>query len=244
MIDTIERCGRTLLDTVQHVLDFAKINSLTKPKRNERKAEGSSGKVPRSKMMGLGVDIDLSVITEDVIDSVHAGHEFQSNSSLVVADEASGFPSEGLRRSGVNDSDTVPDQPLLKKEWLKTILDIGWRSNWVFNTQSGALRRVLMNLFGNALKYTDAGWVRVSLRSKDIMPTLSQSQQSIITITVSDSGKGISQEFLHNQLFTPFTQEDPLNSGTGLGLSIVLQIVRDLGGTINVKSEQGVGTEV
>jgi signal transduction histidine kinase len=244
MIDTIERCGRTLLDTIQHVLDFAKINNFTKPKRNKRKDEGSSGEGLRSRMMGLSVDIDLSVITEDVIDSVHAGHEFQGNSSLVVADEASGFPSEGLRRSGVNDSNTVPDQPALKKERLEIIMDIGWRPNWTFNTQSGALRRVVMNLFGNALKYTDAGWVKLSLQSKDIRPTLCQSQQSIITIIVSDSGRGISQEFLHSHLFTPFTQENSLNPGTGLGLSIVLQIVRSLGGTIDVTSEPGVGTEV
>ena len=42
----------------------------------------------------------------------------------------------------------------------------------------------------------------------------------------------------------PFTQENPLNPGTGLGLSIVLQIVRSLGGTIDIMSDQGVGTEV
>jgi signal transduction histidine kinase len=248
MIDTIERCGRTLLDTIQHVLDFAKINNFTKPKRNAKQDEGSSSQGPRSRKMGLSVDIDVSVITEDVIDAVYAGHEFQANSSLGVSDEASGFPSEGLRRSGVNDRDTIPDQPLeqpaLKKERLAIIMDIGWRSNWTFNTQSGALRRVLMNLFGNALKYTDAGWVKISLQSEDIKPTKSQSQKSIITITISDSGRGISQEFLNSQLFTPFSQENSLNPGTGLGLSIVLQIVRSLGGTIDVKSELGVGTEV
>jgi signal transduction histidine kinase len=246
MIDTIERCGRTLLDTIQHVLDFAKINNFTKPKGNTTKNERSSHQKPNARKMGLSVDIDISVVTEDVIDAVYAGYEFHGNSSLGVADEASGFPSEGLRRS--NDSDTVPDQPpdqpVLKKERLAIIMDIDWRSNWTFNTQSGALRRVLMNLFGNALKYTDAGWVKVSLQSKDIKPVKSQSQQSIVTITISDSGRGISQEFLHSQLYTPFSQENSLNPGTGLGLSIVLQIVRSLGGTIDVHSELGVGTEV
>ncbi|KAH9204266.1 hypothetical protein DL95DRAFT_529330 [Leptodontidium sp. 2 PMI_412] len=248
MIDTIERCGRTLLDTIQHVLDFAKINNFSKPKTNARQDEGPSSQRPRSRKMGLSVDIDVSVIAEDVIEAVYAGHEFQGNSSLGVVDEASGFPSEGLRRSGFNDRDTIPnqppDQPELKKERLAIIMDIGWRPNWTFNTQSGALRRVLMNLFGNALKYTDAGWVKISLQSKDIKPTKPQSQQSIITITISDSGRGISQEFLHSQLFTPFSQENSLNPGTGLGLSIVLQIVRSLGGTIDVQSELGVGTEV
>ena len=135
MIDTIERCGRTLLDIIQYVLDFAKINNFTKPKRNARQDEGSSS---QGRKMGLSVDIDVSMITEDVIDAVYAGHEFQANSSLGVADEASGFPSEGLRRSGVNDRDTIPDQPpdqpVLKKERLAIIMDIGWRSNWTFNT--------------------------------------------------------------------------------------------------------------
>jgi len=72
--------------------------------------------------MGLSVDIDISVITENVIDAVYAGYEFHGNSSLGVADEASGFPSKGLRRGGINDSDTVPDQPALKKERLAIIM--------------------------------------------------------------------------------------------------------------------------
>jgi signal transduction histidine kinase len=246
MIDTIERCGRTLLDTIQHVLDFAKINNFTRPKRRGRTKSRSSGPLTGSGMPGLSVNIDLSLLTEDVIDSVFAGHEFQDNSSLLVTDEASGFPPEGLRRSGINEIDahTVPNQHGSEKERIDVVIDISWRSNWIFNTQSGALRRVLMNLFGNALKYTSSGWVKISLQAKDIKSKPSQPEQSIITISVSDSGRGIAQEYLHNGLFTPFTQENPLNPGTGLGLSIVLQIVRSLGGTIEITSEQGVGTEV
>jgi signal transduction histidine kinase len=82
MIDTIERCGRTLLDTIQHVLDFAKINNFTKPKRNTRKDERSSDEKPYARKTGLSVDIDISVITEDVVDTVYAGYEFHGNSSL------------------------------------------------------------------------------------------------------------------------------------------------------------------
>jgi hypothetical protein len=69
------------------------------------------------------------VNAEDVIKAEYTGHEFQGNSSLGVADEASGFSSEGLRRSGVNDRNIIPDQlpeqPAFKKEWLAIIMDIG-----------------------------------------------------------------------------------------------------------------------
>lgn len=67
--------------------------------------------------------------------------------------------------------------------------------------------------------------------------------RSMLILKVKDSGKGISQDFLKNSLFKPFTQEDSLAVGTGLGLSIVRHIIQDLGGEINFTSEQGVGTE-
>jgi signal transduction histidine kinase len=246
MVDTIERCGRTLLDTIQHVLDFAKINNFTSFKVEERIAGRPDLLRSLSGMPSLSVDVDLSLLTEDVVDSVFAGHEFQGNSSLVVTDEASGYPPEGLRRnksiSTEDKADRIPHTS--KKARIDVVMDIGWRSNWVFSTQSGALRRVLMNLFGNALKYTESGWVKVSLQAEDIKPAPSQPQQSVITISVRDTGRGISQDYFHSGLFTPFTQENSMNSGTGLGLSIVLQIVRSLGGTIDITSEQGVGTEV
>jgi signal transduction histidine kinase len=242
MIDTIKRCGTTLLDTIQHVLDFAKINNFTKSKKKGM-SEEPAGEASQPRTMGLNVDIDLSVVTEDVVDSVYVGHEFQSKLSHDMPDEGNSFHFEGL--GGNRDSNDVGQkQSVSKKERLEVIMDIGWRSNWGFNTQSGALRRILMNLLGNSLKYTDDGWIKISLQSSDIKPTLSQPQQSVITIVVSDSGRGISQEFLHSHMFTPFVQEDSMNPGTGLGLSIILQIVRSLGGTINIKSEQGVGTEV
>lgn len=67
--------------------------------------------------------------------------------------------------------------------------------------------------------------------------------RSMLILKVKDSGKGISQDFLKNSMFKPFTQEDSLTVGTGLGLSIVRHIIQDLGGEINFTSEQGVGTE-
>lgn len=67
--------------------------------------------------------------------------------------------------------------------------------------------------------------------------------RSMLILKVKDSGKGISQDFLKNSLFKPFTQEDSLAVGTGLGLSIVRHIIQDLGGEITFTSEQGAFTE-
>ena len=67
-----------------------------------------------------------------------------------------------------------------------------------------------------------------------------------IEMSVADTGKGISQDFLKNQLFHPFSQENPLQTGTGLGLAIVNSIVRSssVEGKVDVWSSENVGTDI
>ena len=67
-----------------------------------------------------------------------------------------------------------------------------------------------------------------------------------IEMSVADTGKGISQDFLKNQLFHPFSQENPLQTGTGLGLAIVNGIVRSssVEGKVDVWSSENVGTDI
>ena len=283
MIDTIERCGRTLLDTIQHVLDFAKINTFTKSRTGKHRhphPSTTTGRPPLARAPPLkapaNTDIDLSLLAEDVVDCVFAGHVFQVKSSSRApefgrGDGGGGFSRRnsviGMDREGYYSTTTHKGVSTLMpgKNHMDVIFDIGYRPNWMFNTQSGALQRILMNLFGNALKYTSSGWIKVSLHASDVVteekhPTVArsaasaantssseptaQSQSSVITIGVSDTGCGMTQDYLQGGLFTPFTQEDPMNPGTGLGLSIVLQIVRSLKGTIKITSEKGMGTEV
>lgn len=97
-----------------------------------------------------------------------------------------------------------------------------------------------MNLLGNSLKYTSSGFVAVSLRASE---STSSSKTSCV-LRIVDSGKGMSDQFQHDRMFVPFSQEDPFQPGTGLGLSIVKSIVDSLGGTMEVKSQQGIGTEI
>jgi signal transduction histidine kinase/HPt (histidine-containing phosphotransfer) domain-containing protein/ActR/RegA family two-component response regulator len=102
------------------------------------------------------------------------------------------------------------------------------------------LRQVLMNLGGNAIKFTEAGSVVVSVRRLKGGP-----EPVTLAFCVRDSGIGLSPEQAA-QLFQPFTQVDPSStrrfSGTGLGLAICRHLVELMGGRIWVESEPGQGS--
>jgi hypothetical protein len=101
-----------------------------------------------------------------------------------------------------------------------------------------------MNLLGNALKFTKTGFIRVKLFQQRDAGCEGDGTTRTAVLSVSDSGKGIGQEYLKHQLFTPFSQEDPFAPGTGLGLSLVRQMAITLGGNIDVASRAGHGTTV
>jgi len=281
-VDTVESCGRTLLDTINHVLDFSKLNSFDNrwggrsrgsslkkgravgkwSRLNGRSTMGDAGGIHPMQAGGekddggcegrlrwardfassaadvdnLTADTDLSAILEEVTEGVFAGYEFRGISTPGIMEDV----------GKVGDFGTGGRQIVGTKNDITVIMDIDRREDgWVFQTQPGALRRIFLNLGGNAIKYTDSGWVRIKLRADDLPPDLGDDdEKSLVTLVFTDSGKGISREFLKTRLFTPFSQENPLVSGTGLGMSIVRQIVEMLGGEIDVKSELGKGTEV
>jgi signal transduction histidine kinase len=89
--------------------------------------------------------------------------------------------------------------------------------DWKFCGLSGPIQRIIMNLVGNSLKYTLSGFVKVSL-SQNILPQEEieiSSEASNIEIIVTDTGRGISKEFLETKLYSPFSQESTLAPGTG-----------------------------
>ncbi|MCS6245136.1 MAG: response regulator [Opitutus sp.] len=104
----------------------------------------------------------------------------------------------------------------------------------------GRIRQVLVNLLGNAVKFTERGdvVVRVAVRPSDTGTPL-------IGFAVSDSGVGIAPERAAH-LFQPFTQADSSTTrrygGTGLGLAISRQLVELMGGEITLQSRPGVGS--
>jgi signal transduction histidine kinase len=101
------------------------------------------------------------------------------------------------------------------------------------------LRQVLLNLLGNAIKFTDNGKVTLRAAAQPKSPTTVQ-----LHLDVEDTGVGLHAEDLE-RIFEPFEQVGDAqrrSGGTGLGLTITRALVNDMGGRIQVSSEPGRGT--
>jgi signal transduction histidine kinase/CheY-like chemotaxis protein len=109
-----------------------------------------------------------------------------------------------------------------------------------FTGDPDRLRQVLLNLLTNAIKFTERGFIQLSLGGEDI-----NSEVFSLEVEIKDTGIGIAKENME-RLFTPFTQEDASTTrrygGTGLGLSISKRIIEANGGDIVVESTPGFGS--
>ena len=106
------------------------------------------------------------------------------------------------------------------------------------------LRQIMLNLFSNAVKYNKPGG-RVDTYATELS---CDGEHALFEFKIVDTGIGMSAEFVEQQLFKPFTQEQTgartQYRGTGLGMSIVKTLVDALGGTIDVQSTPDVGTAI
>ncbi len=106
-----------------------------------------------------------------------------------------------------------------------------------FICDEGRVRQILLNLAGNAVKFTDQGGVRISMQADD--------EPGFMRFEIVDTGIGISEEALP-RIFAEFTQADSSLArrygGTGLGLAITQRLVQALGGRIGVSSTLGKGS--
>ena len=107
------------------------------------------------------------------------------------------------------------------------------------------LGQILVNLVGNALKFTARGHIELRVEVDASSPAVTPGGPLVLRFSVEDTGLGISQE-QQARLFQAFAQADAsttrLYGGTGLGLAISQQLVRKMGGEFKVDSEPGVGS--
>ncbi|MDH5233085.1 MAG: response regulator [Gammaproteobacteria bacterium] len=105
------------------------------------------------------------------------------------------------------------------------------------HSDSLRLKQVLLNLCSNAIKFTEQGWVKVSLQF--------DSDRQLLHFSIEDSGIGLTQEQIKN-IFIPFNQANVGTTrkfgGTGLGLSLSKHLTEMLGGELSVQSHTGVGS--
>jgi two-component system, sensor histidine kinase and response regulator len=102
------------------------------------------------------------------------------------------------------------------------------------------LRQILVNLLGNAIKFTDAGEVALRVQAEQV-----DAEECLLHFSVSDTGVGIVPDVL-KMIFEPFTQADSsttrIHGGTGLGLAISARLVKMMDGEIWVDSKRGRGS--
>ncbi|KAL4978297.1 hypothetical protein BDW66DRAFT_23160 [Aspergillus desertorum] len=217
LVEMVESCGLTLLDTLNHLLDFSGINNLTA-------LEGSAQGLSDAGMTSLETDFDLGDLVEEVVEVQYAG--------------------QNLPKAAIHLNHRLSPSPQESKSEateLSVIVRVEDMPTWKVHSVPGAWRRIVMNLLGNSLKWTQTGFVEVSLtkvrRKRDPLHVFA-------LLSVTDTGAGISPDFLRHNVFSPFAQENALSEGLGLGLSTVRQLVGSLDGHLNVRSEVGVGTQV
>ena len=107
---------------------------------------------------------------------------------------------------------------------------------------SGRVRQILINLVGNAIKFTDVGKIDLSVNVKQTNQYFQQ-----LSFEIKDTGIGMNKEYL-NQIFNKFSQEEGSAArryeGTGLGMTITKEMINLMGGNCEIQSEKGIGTTV
>lgn len=114
---------------------------------------------------------------------------------------------------------------------------------WLHADQ-GKVRQILINLIGNAIKFTDSGHIRIKVKSQKVMVNSSHKANILLRIEVEDSGVGISRED-QKRIFAPFEQAEAgvnKEGSTGLGLAISREYAKLMHGSLSVRANEFTGS--
>ena len=175
---------------------------------------------------------------QDVVEGVFLGNMASGNSSGRDTSDDTTL----LRNLRQSNSDHIVLK-LTETGDMITIIDIDPSVDWRFKTEGAAWKRIIMNLFGNAMKFTKKGQITVKLHLTR-RGTIESETAEHVCVEIHDTGSGIKEDYLQSHLFTAFSQAEDISVGTGVGLSIVKRLVEELNGFIDVQSDDGIGTRV
>lgn len=218
LCESIDVCSQTLLDTMSLVMDHAMVNSFVQGKSKNPFDSNAGPTTHAGSSLHLESTCNLAALCEEGIEI--------TKTAFCNLTKSSGS------RPGV--------QQLQSTSPIELDFRVS-RADWNFVCRPGIIRRLVLNLVSNSMKYTDSGSIRVELTQPECNDG---SSEVPIVLTVTDTGKGMSSSFVKTALFVPFSQESTTAPGLGLGLSIVRASMQTLGGTVYVDSKQGEGTKV
>jgi len=215
------------------VLDFNKFEHTTLEVQNPRVHEDASTAFPApAQPFFVQADVDLALLVEDATETVVAGHFFDNLPGNTDWADDENIPQNSYRAGQGRDRGTTQD--------VKVILQLSARPSWSVRTSPGAISRIVMNLVGNALKFTSTGNICI-----DLEPTDDADPSKVhVRLRVEDTGVGMTPHFRKNHLFAPYRQENQFAPGVGLGMSVLKHIVSSLHGDLSVTSTLGEGTAV
>ncbi len=131
---------------------------------------------------------------------------------------------------------------LVKSKGIQFIINIDNKLPEYLNIDGVRIRQILLNIIGNAIKFTNKGYVKVDV---NIKPSNKNTNKINLEIVISDSGPGISKKD-QSLIFSAFSQSENLldkdYGGTGLGLSITKQLVELMDGNLKLDSKLGEGS--
>ncbi|KAF2721282.1 hypothetical protein K431DRAFT_303502 [Polychaeton citri CBS 116435] len=234
LIETARYSGMSLLKTINQVLNYRDISIETQQPQGQSiptdheyqpALHSTQGKL---KVSSEGTDsVGVAQACEEILQMQirmislkgTVGPDFHGRTESMPAEHSTLFP-PGL----------PPDM-----QYLPLLLFDTNAGNWPFLVAVAGFRETFEQLLSNALKFTDStGCVRVSLDINEIE----------VKLSVADTGRGMSPEFVRRHLSDAFDQESPLNEGTGLGFFLAKRETTLLNGSIYVESNTALGTTV
>jgi signal transduction histidine kinase len=206
-------------------------------------------RTPLNAIIGLTSLLVETALTDDQQEMLEL-MEFSSKSLLGIVNDilesaqidAGKIEIKRSKTDIINLIQTVCDltMPMANEKGLKLVYDIGEDVPVMIMADSLRLNQILMNLINNAIKFTHAGTINISLKLLE-----KKGDEVKLEFAVKDSGVGIPESSIDN-IFTRFEQIEDKTwqkfGGTGLGLSIVKRLIELKGGTLKVESTVGVGT--
>lgn len=197
-------------------------------------------------MTSLLLEEDLTPDQKDYVETIRSGGEAMMDLINNILDFSKAEREDvELEHQPFRLRDCIEESlELLSAQAKKKNIDLGYAIKYgtpdVIVGDPGRLRQVLVNLLGNAVKFTAAGEISVSVFSKSEGGSKCQ-----LTFAVKDTGIGIPRDKM-NKLFQPFSQVEMTirrrYNGAGLGLAISKQLVKMMGGTIWAESEASRGS--